>query len=196
MSLSKQRDVVKSSPLTVAFNAAAFKFKVKAVFIFSANNSFLKEVAVDGVVERRFKLAAPTIETIVEQFGIFLPDDGDESMVASPGVVGGAGNVSDVFRGTSRQALFEERLHGLNVGRNDDELFARGNFKSHAHVTRRHILQHISPICVFMRPRELNGALRKPFGGHNAAHFFLNFSAVVAAEKHVEIEVGTRLRGR
>ena len=53
----------------IALDATPFQFKVKAVHVVAPQEARSVHLAIDSVVQRRLKLAAPTIETVVQQLG-------------------------------------------------------------------------------------------------------------------------------
>ena len=73
---------------SVAFNGTAFEHEVAAVDVVAVKYAGLEQMTVDEVVLMGGKLHAPAVEAEVEQLrvGVFFLQ-GDESMVAGPGVV-------------------------------------------------------------------------------------------------------------
>ena len=51
----------------IAFDAAPFQLKVKAVHVVAPQDARIVQLSIDGVVQRGLKLAAPTIEAVVQQ---------------------------------------------------------------------------------------------------------------------------------
>ena len=51
----------------IAFDAAPFQLKVKAVHVVAPQDARIVHLAIDGVVQRGLKLASPTIEAVVQQ---------------------------------------------------------------------------------------------------------------------------------
>ena len=75
----------------VALDAATLQDEVEVVLVSTLKNGLFIHVAADFVVERCLELLPPSVELEVEQRGFFAIEKGYETVVASPGVVGGHG---------------------------------------------------------------------------------------------------------
>ena len=159
----------KQRAATVAFNTAAFKFKVECRNISAPQQAGVVDMAVDGIIILGPELTAPAIETEIDQFGTIGTRHSNKGMVACPGVVSRAGMIHDIVRSTTRQLLFKKRTHGGRVGRDDKQLLARGYLKGQMQVAVNNIVKHIFPVGTGMRPRKLNATLLEPFRRHRAA---------------------------
>ena len=146
--------------LPVGFDAAALKFEVEAIDVAPLEHG--AQGGVDGIVERGLEFSTPPVEAEVEQLGAVVGDDGEEGVVACPGVVGGAGVVGDVLCGTLRQFLVDEGAHGGHIGCDDEQRFADGYFVGQAQVALCDLGQHVGPVGAGVRPGELDTALGEP----------------------------------
>ena len=149
--------------LAVALYRTAFEHEVVAVDIFAVHHPRVEEVAVDGIVELRLKLLAPSVETEVEQLRsgkrvlLVAVYESDEAVVARPCVVGVAFHVSDAWR------VGHELPHLVGFGSHDYESFALGYFPCHPDVGVGDLWQDWLPIRVGVRPCEHHCTLRCPF---------------------------------
>ena len=93
-------------------------------------------------------------------------------MVARPGIVDGALAEGDSSHGVLRQCKHESLLDGVGVLGGDDESFALGDDAGQLDEGVGDFLQIGVPVGSFVRPCELNGALRIPFSGQDIVGFF------------------------
>ncbi len=91
------------------------------------------------VVEVGGELVAPTIELEIEEAGACLCHEGEETMIASPGVVGGTHEITDMGQKTRGDALMEESLDAFGLRSNNEKEFVTNqDFQSKADITVIH----------------------------------------------------------
>ena len=152
--------------LSVALNRAALEYEVETVGIFASQYLCFEKTAVDAVVLFRLELVSPTVEAEIRQSGVsFAVGQRDESMVACPGVVGGAGVPDDASHLRSRQLCHEQLLYVVHMRRNHDKPFHLADGRSNLHIGLRDGFQTVVPVSVGMGPGEHDATLRLPFGG-------------------------------
>ena len=132
------------SASSVALDAATLEHKVQVRLVAALDQPLLVQVLVDLVVQLGRKLLAPPVELEVEQnlcsVGLL---DGDESVVAGPGVV-------------VRNVVHHQHW------------FALLDFTRHLFIDGCDFCKHGSPVRSFVRPRQLHTTLRFPFGHHSS----------------------------
>ena len=106
------------------------------------------------------KLHAPAVEAEVEQLrvGVFF-QQGDESMVAGPGVV------CRTFHKSNLVTIGEVGQGCRKFGSHEQQGLAAGYFGSKADKAGFYFIEHIGPVGIGMRPGKLYVALFVPFGG-------------------------------
>ena len=104
----------------VALDGSAFEFEIEAIVIVPLQHSLAVEFGVNGIVVLCLKLSAPSVESEIEQMPSVGILDGDESVVACPGVVGLGFDDADVLQYICRQPLFQQLLKVFRF-RCDDE---------------------------------------------------------------------------
>ena len=91
-------------------------------------------------------------------------EDGDERVIARPGIVGGnlvEGNVGKSLLG---QVLFKQASHFLRIRRHDQEPLAEGNLCGNPDVAGTDFRQYGCPVGLLVRPGQVTGRLGVPFG--------------------------------
>ena len=152
--------------LAVRFDAAAFQFKVQAVHILPVEQ--LPQAGVDGVVLGSLEFPAPAVEAEVQEFRSIGAHYGKETMVACPRVVRGTLLIYNMVCRASGQLLVDEAAHLFGVRCHNEQRLARSDFKGQAQVAGRHFVEHIGPVRILVRPRQLHAALRHPFRSQRA----------------------------
>ena len=142
---------------SVALDASAFEYEVEAGLVVVAAGQMGMDADVDLVVEMGGKLESPSVELVVEEGGgtVVVAEEGDEGMVACPGVVGGAGDDVGTERGVNEPG----------VSGDDEQRLTFGNFACHVVVAVEDFVEHGCPVGVGMWPCELDKGLAMPFGG-------------------------------
>ena len=181
----------------VHFDTSAFEFKVEVVnvFAFQHRRVTLNQMGVDGIVERSLKLASPTIETEVEQFGSLGGGQGQKGVVACPSVVSIASFIYNVCGGALGQLLVNQAFHGLGVGCHNEQRLARGYFVGQTQIAGSYLGQHICPIGASVWPCKLHTALQGPFGSQGAFQCCGCFVVRYLPHDHAQVESVARGSG-
>ena len=173
---------------SVGFDAAALQFIVQTVHIVSFH--LREDVTVHCIVLLRFKLSAPASEAEVQQFHLRFVEHGEESVVSDPRVIGGAGDDADAVADVLRHFLSEEFCQRFGLWRRDEEWFSGGYGEGETEVAFRHFLQHGHPVRVFVRPRDLDATLWKPFGQERStARESVLFGSLFWAEEDGSVQI-------
>ena len=123
-------------------------------------------MAADLIVEVGGELIAPAIELEIKEEGTFGRDEGEEGMVASPGVVGGTFEIADGREEAGRQTFCEEGADAVGLGSDDEQSFVVvQDFEGDAHEAVVNLTEDGGPVRGCMRPGELHPALRVPLSG-------------------------------
>ena len=100
-------------------------------------------------------------------------------MIASPSVVGGHLTEHNLLAYLLGQLLCKERLYLFGLWCYNQKYLARGNLHGHLDVAMCYFLQNGSPVGSGMRPSQLNGTLRIPFGRQMGRSDFCQFRAML-----------------
>ena len=149
--------------LSVALDAAAFQHEVEVVLIVPSRDALFRHAPADAVVLPCGELLAPAVEAEVEQMRSVGCKQGDEAVVASPGVVGGCLAEGGSLQAFGREMTLEECAYMFGLGRYNNKMYARGDFPCHVDVAACHFGQYGLPIGSGMRPGQLHGTLLVPF---------------------------------
>jgi hypothetical protein len=122
----------------------------------------LDQVPRDLVVEVRGELHAPAVEGEVVKRRLAVGEDAERPVVARPGVVRGNLSEADVLQAGG---VAELAADGAGVAADDQQLLALGDLGRDRSVAREHLAEDVAPVGVFVRPGELDAALRLPLGG-------------------------------
>ena len=166
----------KDGALAVAFYAAPFEDKVQMVFVLTFKDVLRLHLSTDAVVEVGIKLLSPAVELEVEQARAIGGEQGDEAMIASPGVVGRCFAERYAQHALGRQSFFEQLFNVLRLRCYDDEPLARSDGFCHIYIATRYVFQNGLPVRVAVRPCELHCTLFVPFCGQICRAFGHCFS--------------------
>lgn len=157
------------SAAAIALDSTPFEFEVKTIHVSAGDDALLVETGIDGIVEVGTELPSPSVETEIEELRTGAGEEGDETVVARPGVVGRTREVADALQHLGGQTLLQQCTDGIRLGGDDEKGLTKSYLIGHAEIGFGHLGEHIGPVGGGMRPCELYEALRRPFGGKGAA---------------------------
>lgn len=128
------------------------------------------------IVEVCRELASPAIELEIKELRAVGRNEGEESMVARPGVVGGAFEIADGWKQACWESLCKEGTDAVGLRCDDEQaLVVVQNFVGDADKAVVNLGQERCPVRGCMWPSELHSALGMPLGrekGVTQLHLF------------------------
>ena len=150
--------------LAVALNGAAFKYKACTVLVLTLYNTGIIQLTVYGIVKCSLKLASPAIEAEVYIVRHIAAEQGDESVVTRPGVIGIA--LKECYVRCWYFIGLQQCAYLFNIRGYNEQMLACTDGGSELHIAGFNLVQHIMPVGFLVRPSKLHHLLVVPLGRH------------------------------